>query len=98
MVRFIVMLFFFMSLPAYAKMNCVDTINVEVNGLVCDFCARSLESVFVRQDEVSDIKVDLNEGNVVVILKSGQTIDDKLLTKLIHDSGYNVRDLSLIHI
>ena len=69
---------------------CEDTINVKVSGLVCDFCARSLEKVFLKRGDVAGIKVDLGKGSVVVAMKPGLTIDDATLTKLITDSGYNV--------
>ncbi len=70
--------------------SCEDTINVKVNGLVCDFCARSLEKVFLKRGDVAGIKVDLGKGSVVVAMKPGLTIDDTTLTKLITDSGYNI--------
>ena len=69
---------------------CEDTINIKVNGLVCDFCARSLEKIFLKRDDVAGIKVDLGKGLVAVAMKPGLTIDDTTLTKLITDSGYNV--------
>ena len=69
---------------------CEDTINIKVNGLVCDFCARSLEKVFLKRGDVAGIKVDLGKGLVVVATKPGSVIDDATLTKLITDSGYNV--------
>lgn len=69
---------------------CEDVINVKVNGLVSDFCARALEKVFSKREEVAGIKVDLDNGLVKVAMKPGQTIDDETLTKLISDSGYNV--------
>ena len=70
--------------------SCEDTINVKVDGLVCDFCARSLEKIFLKRDDVAGIKVDLAKGLVVVAMKPGLTIDDTTLTKLITDSGYNI--------
>ena len=70
--------------------TCEDTINIKASGLVCDFCARSLEKVFLKRGDVSGISVDLGKGSIVVAMKSGSTIDDKTLTKLITDSGYNV--------
>ena len=73
--------------------TCDDTIHVKVNGLVCDFCARALEKVFGKRDDVEGIKVDLDNGSVVVVMKPGQTINDETLTQLITDSGYNVRDI-----
>ena len=69
---------------------CEDTINIKVNGLVCDFCARSLEKVFLKRGDVAGIKVDLGKGSVVVAMKPGLTIDDETLAKLITDSGYNM--------
>ena len=77
-------------MPSAEDAACEDTINVKVNGLVCDFCARALEKVFGKRDDVSGINVDLDNGLVKVAMKPGQTIDDETLTKLITDSGYNV--------
>lgn len=65
-------------------------INVKVNGLVCDFCARALEKMFSKRKEVNSIDVDLDNGLVKVYVKQGHNIDDETLTKLITDSGYNV--------
>ena len=65
-------------------------LKVEVNGLVCDFCARSLEKVFRKKGLSDSINVDLEEGMVDINLKQGKSVDDKTLTKLITDSGYNV--------
>ena len=69
---------------------CEDTVNIKVSGLVCDFCARSLEKVFLKRGDVAGIKVDLGKGSVVVAMKPGLTVDDATLTKLITDSGDNV--------
>ena len=69
---------------------CEDTVNIKVSGLVCDFCARSLEKVFLKRGDVAGINVDLGKGSVAVAMKPGLTIDDATLTKLITDSGYNV--------
>ena len=69
---------------------CEDTINIKVSGLVCDFCARSLEKIFLKRGDVAGINVDLGKGSVVVAMKPGSTIDDATLTELITDSGYSV--------
>lgn len=79
--------------PASADADCTDTINVKVNGLVCDFCARALEKVFGKRENVKDIKVDLDNGNVIITMKPDQTINDETLTELIGDSGYNVSEI-----
>ena len=70
---------------------CEDRINIKVSGLVCDFCARSLEKVFLKRGDVGGINVDLGKGSVAVAMKPGLNIDDATLTKLITDSGYSVK-------
>ena len=62
----------------------------DVNGLVCDFCARALEKVFGKRDDVTGIEVDLNVGKVVINTVAGADIDDATLTQLITDSGYDL--------
>ena len=69
---------------------CENIVNVKMNGLVCDFCARALEKIFGKRDDVSGIDVDLDNGKVTIAMKAGKTIDDGTLTQLITDSGYNV--------
>lgn len=69
-------------------------IDVNVNGLVCDFCARALEKVFGGRDEVNAISVDLNNHLVAIDLKDGANIEDEEITRLITDSGYNVVEIT----
>lgn len=72
--------------------NCPQAVNVQVNGLVCDFCARALEKVFSKKEEVQSIKVDLDKGLVKVKFNQDQSLNQTVLTELITDSGYNVVD------
>ena len=67
-----------------------DIIRVDVNGLVCDFCAQAIDRVFRRHHAVADIAVDLRNKIVEVALKENGVLEDNLLTELIVDSGYNV--------
>lgn len=67
--------------------------HVNVNGLVCDFCARALEKVFSKEAAVTSIDVDLDKKMVTVIFKDGQMIDDDRLKQLITDAGYSVGDI-----
>ncbi len=63
---------------------------VQINGLVCDFCAQALEKVFSKRDEVVGIKVNLDTKLVTIGFKKDATIDDETITQLITDAGYNV--------
>lgn len=71
-----------------------EQINVNVFGLVCDFCAQGIEKVFMKREEVAGIKVDLSAGLIAIFTKQGFMLDDKILSKLILDSGYNVDSIS----
>ncbi|MDG1286824.1 MAG: heavy metal-associated domain-containing protein [Rickettsiales bacterium] len=87
--KYLIALFLLASTPVQAAPQCI--INAQVNGLVCDFCARALEKVFSTQETVDSINVDLDKGIVAVTMKAGQSaLDDATLTKLITDSGYNL--------
>lgn len=63
---------------------------VNVNGLVCDFCARAVEKVFKKQEAIKDVKVDLDAKTIALQFKDSQNIDDKIITKLVTDAGYKV--------
>lgn len=67
-----------------------ETVTLEVKGLVCDFCARSIEKVFLKKAKAQTVKVDLDSGRVDVLLKPGAALSDELAKKLITESGYNL--------
>lgn len=93
------------AFPAYAKPDRADTatatketalsgdVLVKVNGLVCDFCARALEKIFGKQEEVKDIDVNLDEKIITIDFVDGKSLDDEIIAKLIIDSGYNVESI-----
>ncbi len=70
-----------------------EMVTVNVNGMVCDFCARAVEKVFTKQDAVESIDVNLSEKHILVHMKDGQTLDDETVTKLVTDSGYALVDI-----
>ena len=63
---------------------------VTINGLVCDFCAQSMEKVFSKKDPVSGIKVDLSSKIVTIDLKKNAALSDVDITKGVLDAGYTV--------
>ena len=81
-----------LSAPVFAN-HPGGMVYADVNGLVCDFCARALEKVFGKQDAVESINVNLDEKRITIHFNEGQTLDDKTIAQLIMDSGYNVRDI-----
>ncbi len=65
-------------------------VTVKVNGLVCDFCARSIEAMMRKRPDVDRVHIDLGRGEVHIGLKADATLDDSTLRKLVIDSGYAV--------
>lgn len=67
-----------------------QTVTAKVNGLVCDFCAQAVRKVFKKQEAVESVKVDLDNGEIVLGLKAGADMDDETIGKLIRKSGYSL--------
>ena len=65
-------------------------IEVLVNGRVCDFCARSIEKTFSKEDIVESVNVDLEKMLITIFLKGNGDLNDNIIIKLINDSGYDV--------
>ena len=64
-------------------------IHVSVNGLVCDFCAQSIQKLFNKEESVEAVDINMDEGMIKIYLKDGYNMYDNLITKLITDSAYN---------
>lgn len=74
----------------------VQIVTAKVNGLVCDFCAQAVRKVFKKQDAVESVNVDLDNGEIVLGLKAGATMDDQTIEKLIRKSGYSLVSIDRI--
>jgi copper chaperone CopZ len=68
-------------------------ITINVKGLVCDFCARSIEKTFNKTKAVESIYVDLDNGLIQLQLKEGKTLSDEKIKKLIKDNGYALESI-----
>ena len=88
----IVLLCFSLNINANEE-NDFKEVHVSVNGLVCDFCAQSVEKLFKKEKAVQDIDVDLKMGMVTILIKSGEIMDDIKITELITQSGYSVEGI-----
>jgi len=70
-----------------------DEIRVEVNGMVCAFCAQGIQKKFDGQEAVESIDVQLGERLVTIKLKNDQALSDEQITKLITEAGYEVQKI-----
>ena len=66
------------------------TIEMNVNGLVCAFCAQGIEKKLRKLPATADVVVSLEQRLVAIALKEGQDISDGDLRKALTDAGYKV--------
>lgn len=66
------------------------SMKITVNGMVCSFCAQGIEKSIMKMDETKAIFVDLKNKVVVIEPKEGKTLNEKVISQEIKDSGYDV--------
>lgn len=66
------------------------TIRMEVNGLVCAFCAHGIQKALEKHPAAGEVFVDLEDRLVAVELKDGGDISDADLDAALTDAGYTV--------
>jgi copper chaperone CopZ len=67
------------------------TVEMDVNGLVCAFCAQGIEKKLRAFPATADVVVSLEKKLVAVALKPGQDISDSELTAALTNAGYSVK-------
>jgi len=70
-----------------------NEIKIHVKGMVCDFCARSVEKTFSSTKVVESVNVDLDLGVIKLKLKEGETLSDEKIKKLIKANGYALESI-----
>jgi mercuric ion binding protein len=67
------------------------TIEMNVIGLVCAFCAQGIEKQLRKFPATADVVVSLEQKLVAVSLKDGQDIPDAELRRALTNAGYTVK-------
>ena len=96
---FITIILFFFTVISFKNTKSQEKLENEilsifVNGLVCDFCARSIEKLFNKKESVKSINVNLEKMLITITLKKGKSLNDSIIKKVISDSGYEIREIS----
>jgi copper chaperone CopZ len=76
-----------------ATASAAATIEMDVNGLVCAFCAQGIEKKLRAFPATSDVVVSLEERLVAVSTKDGEDIPDDELRCALTDAGYTVNGI-----
>jgi copper chaperone CopZ len=86
LIRVLIVLSLLPSAPTEAA-----TIEMNVNGLVCAFCAQGIEKQLRKFPATADVVVSLEQKLVAVGLKDGQDIPDAELRRALTNAGYTVK-------
>jgi copper chaperone CopZ len=70
-----------------------ETIEMNVYGMVCGFCAQGIEASLRKNPATVDVVVSLEKRLVVVKTKEGEDIADPELKKAIADAGYDMKSV-----
>lgn len=66
-----------------------EKVIVNVQGMVCDFCAQGLEKMFMKKKGVQSIRIDLEASQVILALEKKNTLDNHAIIELIRNNGIN---------
>lgn len=70
-----------------------QTIQMNVDGLVCAFCAQGINKKLRALDATADVFVSLENHLVAIEPKPGKDITDEQLRGVLTDAGYTVREI-----
>ena len=64
------------------------TLVVQVQGMVCAFCAQGIKANFKKRKEVFKTDVNLDKMEVTVTLHEGKLLEESVVKKIVTDSGF----------
>ena len=83
MFKFLIMIMMICS--AFAS-----NIQVQVQGMVCDFCASTMETAFKNNTNVQSVDINLKTKIITLELKPGKDLSDKEIKSIVTNQGYVV--------
>ncbi|MFN3629217.1 MAG: heavy-metal-associated domain-containing protein [Casimicrobiaceae bacterium] len=79
-----------------ASATWAETVKVTVDGMVCAFCAGSIEKKMKANRETAEVFVSLENRIVAVAEKPGMRLDEAKLREQIADAGYEVKRIDRV--
>jgi cation transport ATPase len=86
----------FIALIVFSNLSFATTIQAEVKGMVCAFCAQGIEKKFKGMSQTQDVYVNLKKRVVLVELKDQQGLTLDTFSKVIQDAGYDVSKVEYV--
>ena len=70
-----------------------NLVTAKVNGMVCDFCAQAVMSMFGKDAAVETVEVDLDRGEIRISTRDGHDLSDERVEDLVTKSGYDLVEI-----
>ena len=67
-----------------------DTIDIKVKGMVCAFCASTMEKAFKENEKIDNVTVNLKNKLITLEVKSQQSISDTQIKNIVTNQGFLV--------
>jgi len=75
----------FLAFPASANQEVV-----QIKGMVCDFCAQALNKVFLKEEAVESLDVNLDEQTFTILYKDGaDALEEEKIKEMVYWAGYD---------
>lgn len=78
------------SAAALAQSSTPSSLKLQVNGMVCAFCAQGIEKRLKAMPETGELFIDLRNKVVAVQPRAGQTLDAQRVASEVREAGYDV--------
>ena len=76
----------------------MQIVTVNVNGMVCDFCARGIEKTFYNDNDVKKVKVSLEQGKVLIAYSSNKKVDLDEIKNIFLSNGQTATEIIIKNI
>ena len=87
----------FLVLMSITTITYADQIaHVNVNGMVCDFCARGIEKTFMKDKQVKKVDVNLKAGKVLITYSKDAKISFNDIKEKITANGQTAIDMNIL--
>ncbi len=73
-----------------------NTVEVNIEGLSCPFCAYGLEKKIKEIDGAKNVKIDVKKGLMTFSLNKGKSVSEKEINKIVRDAGFTPKYIKLL--
>lgn len=95
---FVTLVIFSVTALVTTVATAATSLRVEVNGMVCAFCAQGIEKRMSKLPATKQVFVDLKKKVVAVEARDGQVLDPAVVSREIVDAGYDVVKIESVNL